>query len=114
MFRDYLAKVPAHDANDGVEFKKIETQVIEILATQAPKEDRILAWKEATVKGNLFGGLKEIPEYQPWHNEWSELAWIADSTEALNFSLYRYFQAASTHRNYVLRRLLPSHSLIVK
>jgi hypothetical protein len=114
MFRDYLAKAPKHDANDGVEFDSIQSQVIKILETQAPKEIRIQAWKEAAEKGNLFGGVKEIPAYQPWHDQWSELAWIADSSEALKFSLYRYFQAASTHRNYVLRRLLPSHGLVVK
>ena len=115
MFRDYLEKLPEHDANHGVEFETIEGRVMEILKTQAPKEDRILAWKMAAQGGDLFGGIKEdIPEYQPWHAEWSKLAWIDDSSKALEFSLYRYFQAASTHRNYVLRRLLPSHCLVVK
>ncbi len=115
MFRDYLDKVPKHDAKDGVVFNSIEGKVKEILKTQAPKDKRIEAWKEAAKEGNLFGGLKEdIPEYEPWHDHWSKLAWIEDSSTALNFSLYRYFQAASTHRNYVLRRLLPSHHLVVK
>ena len=98
-----------------MEFETIGARVKEILKTQAPKEDRILAWKQAAQEGDLFGGLKEtIPEYHPWHHEWSNLAWIDDSSMAREFSLYRYFQAASTHRNYVLRRLLPSHRPIVK
>ena len=115
MFRDYLEKCPEHAVDDGVEFGSIEDRVIDILKIQASKEGRIDAWQQAAQRGDLFGGIKEIiPEYKPWHDEWGKLAWIDDSSKALEFSLYRYFQAASTHRNYVLRRLLPSHGLIVK
>lgn len=115
MFRDYLEKRPELAASKGVEFGAIEERVMNIMKTQAPKEDRIAAWQQAAEQGDLFGGPKEtIPEYQPWHEEWSKLAWIDDSSQVLKFSLYRYFQAASTHRNYVLRRLLPSRGVIVK
>lgn len=112
MFCRYLPN-SAHADGPGLAFAGIKEQVQEILKTQADLEGRISAWQKASEDG-LFGTKEPIPDYEPWHTQWSDLAWLNDSAEILQFSLYRYFQAASTHRNYVLRQLLPAHQIIVK
>ncbi len=115
MFRDFLEKRPNDAGDSGMAYDAIEDRLADIIHKQGPKDERIAAWQQAAKSGDLFSGPGEdIPQYEPWHAQWSELAWIKNSKEALGFSLYRYFQAASTHRNYVLRKLLPSHDLIVK
>lgn len=114
MFRSFLERTD-HADYDGVEFGSIEDRVMTILQTQANKEGRIQAWQKAAKAGELFGGRGEpIPVYKDWHSDWEKLTWLKDSRKALDSSLYRYFQAASTHRNYVLRHLLPAHGIVVQ
>jgi hypothetical protein len=115
MFGSFLELAPDYADYSGTEFAPIEDRTMGILQTQEDKYGRIAAWQQVAKSGDLFAGKREsIPLYKPWHDEWGELAYLHDSSEALTFSLYRYFQAASTHRNFVLRHLLPAHSLVVQ
>ena len=99
-----------------VNSKIFESQVREVLNVQANKAGRIAAWQDAAVSGSIFGVIGEtIPEYDgnSWNERWDELNESDDYHDALSQDIWRFYQAASLHRNYVLRDLLPKHDLIV-
>ena len=101
---------------DGSYFGDIAARVREVLLTQADKAGRIAAWQDAARSGELFGTGKEtIPEYdgQAWNVQWEELNGNEDNEAAMNLPVRQFYRAASLHRPYVLRDLLPKHGLIV-
>lgn len=101
--------------NDGRDFDSIESKVREILLVQAPKEGRIKAWQDGVRTGEIFEhGQEGIPEYDgnAWNEEWNNLQSLGYK-KAMDSPIWRFYQAASLHRNYVLRDLLPKHGLIV-
>lgn len=98
------------------DFSSIEGTVKEILLMQKDKSGRIEAWKEAAQSGDLFAtGAESIPSYDEndWLNQRDDLKDTEESSIALNLPVYHFYQAASIHRIYVLRNLLPSHGLVV-
>ena len=116
MFCQFVDMKQIYDNGDRREFKDIESQVREVLNVQANKPGRIAAWQDAAVSGSIFGVIGEtIPEYDgnSWNERWDELNESDDYHDALSQDIWRFYQAASLHRNYVLRDLLPKHDLIV-
>jgi hypothetical protein len=107
------------DLNDKGSFKvfsSIKNLVMGIINTEADKEGRIKAWKDAAIGGNLFGsGPEDIPDYDEdaWHNERDNLKRKKDSSIVVGLDVFKFYQAASVHRTHVLRHLLPSHGLVV-
>lgn len=102
------------DQSSEIKFIKIRGKLLDILATQATKKDRIEIWKRSVMDGKLLGGNpEEIPEYQDWNSAFGKMNNKADSRIALKSPVFRYFQAAALHRIFVLRQLLPMHGLVV-
>ena len=94
----------------------IQSNLMKILQVQADCSERIEAWKDAANASLIFGhGGETIPEYDKCerNNQWDELRNGNDFTDALDLKVWRFYQAASLHRIYVLRDLLPKHNLIV-
>jgi len=115
MFIKFRENEPMFASDDGVEFSEISSTVESILATEGKLKERVNAWKSAANKGLLFAsGSEDIPDYDQaiWGEQWEALKASDDSSDALNQNIYRFYQAASTHRNYILRDLLPSHLLV--
>ncbi|OCH68584.1 DUF6765 family protein [Vibrio splendidus] len=83
-----------------------------ILNYQAKGDERSLKWQGEAQSGDLFNFSEDIPEYRDW-NEGFEALETGNSEEAMVHPIYRYYQAASYHRWYVLRELLPEHGLMV-
>ena len=116
MFREFARRRPEFASGDGRDFGEIEDAVREILLVQADKEGRIAAWREAARAGGLFSaGGEEIPDYEgeAWNEQWEGLDGGESYRDALGLPVWRFYQAASLHRSYVLRDLLPKHGLIV-
>ena len=70
----------------------------------------------AAQSGKIFGTAEEtIPEYEgdTWNEQWDGLNDSEDYRAAMDSPIWRFYQAASLHRTYVLRDLLPKHGLIV-
>ncbi|WP_455205660.1 DUF6765 family protein [Kaarinaea lacus] len=114
MFKRFAEKRPDHAGDNGKDFAAIEERVRTIINTAAAKEGRIQAWQTAAKAGDLFTQAETIPDYDArgWHQQREHLADLQDSTQAIDTAIYRYYQAASRHRHYVLRNLLPEHGLI--
>jgi len=94
------------------EWDKLEPEVLKILKVQGKKDERILAWQTASEHGDLFNQQEQIPVYKDWNVEFENLT-NENARQAINTPIYHFYQAASYHRWYVLRELLPSHNLMV-
>jgi hypothetical protein len=116
LFRRIAGARPDFAEGHYQDFSSIEGTVKEILILQRNKAGRIEAWNEAAQSGDLFAtGAEPIPPYDDgdWHNQRDDLKDTNNSKIALSLPFYYFYQAASVHRLYVLRRLLPSHGLVV-
>ncbi len=115
MFIEFSARNEGFKGDQGLPFDQIADVVRRVLAVEGNKEERSQAWRDAATSGKLFASGKEtIPEYDlaAWEQQWEALRSTDDSSEAIGQNIYCFYQAASTHRNYVLRDLLPSYLLI--
>lgn len=100
------------DTNQAQTWEQLEPKVLEILQLQAKGIDRIEAWKQAAQFSELFNIAEDIPEYRHWNDGFERLN-ENESSDAMKHPIYKYYQAASYHRWYVLRELLPEHGLMV-
>ncbi|MGL1893980.1 MAG: hypothetical protein OCD02_20240 [Spirochaetaceae bacterium] len=101
------------DPDINLTFNHIKEDVAKILSQQKPLDGRIEAWKHSVKSRDFLGSVKEdIPNYRSWNEDlrfFNEL-----TTDLLNkLNVYRFFQAASIYRTFVLKELLPKHGLIV-
>ena len=59
--------------------------------------------------------MKEISEYDghAWNAQWDQLDGAEDYRDAMDLPVWQFYRAASLHRTYVLRDLLPKYGVIV-
>ncbi|MEF9425775.1 MAG: hypothetical protein L0956_00840 [Candidatus Mariimomonas ferrooxydans] len=103
-------------ADDRKDFEDIKGDISNLLNKQASMEDRIKAWQTAVKDGKIYrNGPSSIPDYDKtrWHTNREGLKYLDNSSAAIGEEVFRFYQAASFHRNYVLRILLPKHNLVV-
>jgi hypothetical protein len=99
------------------EFGQVSGAVAAVLALEGKKEDRIQAWQEALGSGDLNPKLagEEIPEYQRehWDGQRRSFPDHQQPEDIVEAEVYRFYQAAGLHREYVLHKLLPEAGLVV-
>ena len=115
IFSQFVTKRPEYWDNNEKRWGELENPIKEILALEVGRDDRCEAWREASQNGMFVDGGEEIPEYSSdeWNDAHENFSEMDSSDEAFELPVYRFFQAADYHKNYVLRQLLPSHDLIV-
>ncbi len=115
MFQQFRLARTEFDNGDGRDFEQIRSDVVAVLSKQAGMEGRIEAWQKAAEQSQVFAGGARIPEYQgeEWNDEWRNFDGAPDGQIILEKPVWHFYQAASMHRTYVLRDLLPCHGLIV-
>jgi len=101
-----------------VDFDKKGETIKEILAPQTGTAERIKLWTTAIASGQLFRPARmdrELPEYdhQRWDNERDGFRARRDPQNIIRKSVFRFYQAASLHRHYVLREMLPKAGIIL-
>ena len=104
------------DGKSVRDFAAIKGMVAGVLGTQADEAGRIKAWEEVALAGDILGsGREEIPPYDQdsWPNQRENLKRRNNSSESTALDIYQFYQAAAIHRVHVLRKLLPSHGLVV-
>lgn len=113
-FREYSEYYPDENIDAHADFEDYREVFAEIYRNEGNKHERTEAWHEVAASGDL-GFQEEIPEYDhesidAEHDNFSEL----DSSDyAPELYAYRFHQAATVHRDYVAKILLPSHGLVV-
>lgn len=115
MFGRLAKIIPNAMQDNGRDFADIRDTVVRILATQASRDGREEAWKNAAKSGELFTQGEAIRPYQgtQWMQGLDALRKETDSRKALQKPIFRFFQAAAVHRTFVLRDLLTRHGLVV-
>ncbi len=115
MFRGLGEHYQDARQDEGRQFDEIREVVTQILAMQAPRKDREAAWKNAAKDGRLFSAAENIRPYQgsQWKKGLESLRKATDSRKAIEKPIFRFYQAAATHRTFVLRDLLPKYGLVV-
>lgn len=117
MFREFARRRPRlADPSGGRDWVRIKDTVSVILRTEGETQRRANAWRKAVSEGTLFKKDEtDIPTYNvaTWSNMRAELLKMASPSDATRLPLYRFYQAASHHRQYVLRELLPSNGIVI-
>lgn len=116
LFTKFLAIHKQYfDISSRVEFLDIKPKIKEILALEIDKKERSKAWIKALKNGELSGKKEKLPIYDAnkWENERDNFPNLTNSKEGAKLNVYKFYQAASYHKHYVLRELLPKHGIIV-
>ncbi|GAB7023201.1 DUF6765 family protein [Salidesulfovibrio brasiliensis] len=102
------------DAGAAKEFGLMQDVVKAALAHEGPKHERAQQWRTAMRDGS-FGFREDIPPYvgTDWLVEKDVALNNRSSAEMLSSNIFHFYQAASLHRQYVLRELLPQNGLLV-
>lgn len=115
MFCLVAQQSPNFCDSNSKDFNSLRITLETLLSYGDTLSNRIEMWKDAALARRFSDETEEIPIYDPklWENQKS-IFYIEDSTsEILKTNIYRFAQAASYHRYYVLRDLLPKHGLVV-
>jgi hypothetical protein len=89
-------------------FEDIEDMVRKVLAVEADMAGRVKAWEDS---GLIAGCAAYVPE--TWENGKAMFLKYAVSGDGIDTNTYRFHQAATFHRYFVLKDLLPAHGMAV-
>ncbi len=117
MFQTFASVGSGYDdGTSGVDFSTVKERVRDILSFQHGKAKRSEKWRSAFFSGELgIPAGEEIPYYSsaPWDRQRDKFPAMDKPNEVATSEVYHFYQAASMHRHYVLRELLPIHGLVV-
>lgn len=108
----YFHDVGADD--DTPLFEDYAEEFSKIYDCEGDKHARTAVWQEAARSG-ILGFKEEIPVYdhEAIHQQHEDFSELLASDDAVDTLAYRFHQAATVHRDYVTKILLPSYGLIV-
>lgn len=98
-----------YQAPEIKEFKEIRRTIARVLATEGDEKIRSNAWLQS---GLLPEGAK-IYDKNEWDSHKITFSSLNDSRQGIGLSCYRFHQAATYHRYYMLKDLLPRFGLAV-
>lgn len=103
------------DAKAAKPFSEIRDTLKEIIAVEENKFGRIEVWKAAAKAGKLYNKKETIPIYDPhkWEKQRDNFSNLTKPEKVVRLDVYKFYQAASFHKHYVLRDLLPKHGIVV-
>lgn len=117
MFQSFVSISSGHDdGTSGIDFGTVKERVKDILSFQQGKAKRCEKWRSAFAGGELgIPAGEEIPYYDSasWDRQRDRFPGLDKPDEIATAEVYHFYQAASLHRHYVLRELLPGHGLVV-
>ncbi len=103
-------------AKKPVAFASIKNKVDQILQLESAKEGRVKAWVDAIISGSLF----EVEEREAlfyskhdWEQQKDDFEDLNNAHEMVEKEVYKFHQAATYHRDYTLKHLLPKHGIVV-
>lgn len=96
---------------------ELASGLADLLLQQDGTRERSAMWQEGFSQGKLHPSLngEEIPAYdrKDWEDQRDAFADLSNIQDVCQSDVYRFYQAASLHRHYVLRELLPAHGIVV-
>jgi len=116
MFQTFASVSSGHDdGTSGVDFSTAKERVKDILSFQHGKAERSEEWRSAFAGGELgIPAGEEIPYYDPgpWDKQRDNFPALDKPEEVATSEVYHFYQAASLHRHYVLREIIPKHGQV--
>ena len=117
MFQRFLSLSTGYDdGTSGIDFSTVEERVRDILSFQNGKTERSEEWRTDFAEGQVgIQAGEEILHYDPgpWNKQRDHFPAMDKPGKAAASEVYHFYQAASLHRHYTLRELLPKHELVV-
>ena len=95
---------------------ELKARIFDLLGVEGSKEERINEWKKLMLSGFISGSEECIPEYpiRTWERELKSLDLPhSNPSMAMKTNIFKFTQAAESHRHYVLKSLMPKHGLMV-
>lgn len=115
------ARDPKHKVN--TEFAAVKDKIEQILRTELPKKampnypkGRIDLWKDAITDNVLFQAEQDEAlayDHLEWEQQKQTFHTLASSAQGLELDVYKFHQAATYHRYFVLKDLLPRNGIAV-
>lgn len=104
-------------------FASVKEQIAGILAAELPMKStpdngngRIDLWKDAITGGDLFEPEQNealVYDHHKWELQKENFHTLPTSTHGNDLDVYKFHQAATYHRYYVLKDLLPKNGIVV-
>lgn len=104
-------------------FSAVKSQIADILAAELPMtssyesgKGRIDLWKDAIICGDLFQPDQSealVYDHKTWEQQKQGFHLLPSSAKGRHLDVYKFHQAATYHRYYVLKDLLPQHGIVV-
>ena len=98
-------------------FEDFKDKIREILCFEGRKEDRIKQWRSAIRDRTIYESEPDehTIAYNPkdWESEKDSFCEGQSSQQSIETHAYKFHQAASLHRHYVLKELLPAHGIAI-
>ena len=97
-------------------FSDVKESINNILRQEKVVSDRIDCWRQAITSNQLYSAeINEALTYNEriWEKEKHNFPTLDSSAEAVNLDVYKFHQAATYHRYFVLKKLLPKHNIVV-
>ncbi|WP_419778511.1 DUF6765 family protein [Maridesulfovibrio sp.] len=115
MFCQYAKLKSGVTDRTAIDFSTIRENIDAILKYEGSEKERTQKWIEAVNEENILGSGEILPEYlgPKWLTQKADMDGNSDSIDAREMPIYQFYQAASYHRHFVLRNLLPENGLIV-
>lgn len=116
MFRRYVnEKESVRDDGIDLDFSDISDTVLDVIRTEGDCDTRINAWRRVIRKNRGFRSEEnDIPSYlgDEWYSALKDMS--RDEYDRAKASpIYKFYNAASYHRTYVLKDLLPENGINV-
>lgn len=105
------------------DFTEVRSKIEQILAAELPMKatvdngkGRIDLWIDVINSGELFKTEKNeaiLYDHHKWEQEKSRFHLLPSSAEGKELAVYKFHQAATYHRYYVLKDLLPKNGIVI-
>lgn len=97
---------------------ELENNLRQILQVQDGTEERGAEWRKAFKNGKLHPAGKKGERFVEYdHKDWEgvrdKFSDLTRPGEIIAEDVYRFYQAASYHRHYLLRELMPQHGVVM-
>ncbi len=106
-----------YDSPRIINFSTIEEAVDGVLRLDGDKDKRISNWKKRIISSAPFEptdfDINVKYDHSKWDDQKNDFHNFDKSSAALTSDVYRFHQAATYHRYYILKDLLPSHKIAV-
>ncbi len=104
-------------STNPVTFNSIKDEVMAVVCFEGAKEDRSSMWLKMIKENKNVGFKPDEAKIQyneaDWADQITRFPSLESSEKAIDSNAYRFQQAASWHRHFVLKELLPAHKIAV-